>query len=39
MYAIFWWIGSAACSIKYVPIGIKFKEAFGANEAAKKVTA
>jgi methane/ammonia monooxygenase subunit A len=36
-YFTFWWIGNAACSIKYVPIGIKFKEAFGANTTAKKV--
>lgn len=38
-YFTFWWLGIAACTIKYVPTGIKFKEAFGANTKEKKVAA
>jgi methane/ammonia monooxygenase subunit A len=38
-YYIFWWLGIKACTIKYVAIGIKFKEAFGANTNEKKVAA
>lgn len=38
-YISFWWLGILACSIKYVPIGIKFKEVYGANAAVKEVAA
>jgi hypothetical protein len=39
MYFFFWWLGSVACNIKYVPIGIKMRGAYGAKDSTKKVTA
>lgn len=35
MYMIFWWIAIKACTVKYIAIGIKFKEAFAANAGAQ----
>lgn len=37
MYYIFWWVAIAACSAKYVPVGMRFKQIY-ASKDAKEIT-
>lgn len=37
VYIIFWWTAIAACSAKYIPVGVRFKELFGSNDSKVEV--